>query len=330
MGIRVIKTALAALAALYTAHYLNLQPSLSAGLLAILGVEVTRLKGLKSAFVRFMASVLGLFFASLLFMLLGFHVWTISIFILLVFPVLSRFRLKDGIVTSAVIVFHVYASEEVTTAIIGNEIMLLLTGLGWATVINLLYMPKEEKRLLELRRLTEEKFSVIFHYMAQTLRSPSLVWNGEELLEAGNVIEDGTRRAELNVENRIWGQDGDYWRYWPTYFDMRHQQFESIGQMLVHLSLVYETLPQGELVAELFDLLSDDVKSEVYEGAVEQNLSQLRGRFRSMPLPATRKEFEVRAALLQLMLELERYLAIAKRWKKQKKSQKTAAHDPSA
>ena len=47
----------------------------------------------------------------------------------------------------------------------------------------------------------------------------------------------------------------------------------------MHLALVYETLPQGELVAELFDLLSDDVKSDVYEGAVEQNLSQLRGAF---------------------------------------------------
>lgn len=330
MGIRIIKTALAALAALYTAHYLDLQPPLAAGLLAILGVEVTRLRGLKSAFVRFMASVLGLFFASLLFMVLGFHLWTISIFILLTFPVLSRFQLKDGIVTSSVIVFHVYAREELTSAIIGNEIMLLLTGLGWATVINLLYMPKEEKKLQELRRITEEKFSVIFHYMAQTLRTPSIVWNGEEVLEASSVIEDGSRRAELNLENRLWGQDGEYWRYWPTYFDMRQQQFESIGQMLVLLALVYETLPQGELVAELFDHLSDDVKSDVYEGAVEQNLSQLRARFRSMPLPATRKEFEVRAALLQLMLELERYLGIAKRWKKQKNSQKTAVRDQSA
>ncbi|MFC5648403.1 aromatic acid exporter family protein [Paenibacillus solisilvae] len=329
MGIRVVKTALAALAALYTAHYLDLQPPLSAGLLAILGVEVTRLRGLKNAFVRFVASVLGLFFASLLFIVLGFHIWTISIFILLTFPVLSRIHLKDGIVTSAVIVFHIYAREEVTMELIGNEIMLLLTGLGWATVINLLYVPKEEKKVLELRLITEEKFSAIFHNMAQTLRTPSLVWDGEEVLEASKAIEEGTRRAELSLENRIWGQDGAYWRYWPTYFDMRHQQFESIGQMLVHLSLVYESLPQGELIAELFDHLEDDVKSDVYEGAVEQSLSQLRARFRSMPLPITRKEFEVRAALLQLMLELERYLGIAKRWKKQKNSQKTAAREQS-
>ena len=225
MGIRVIKTALAALAALYTAHYLNLQPSLSAGLLAILGVEVTRLKGLKSAFVRFMASVLGLFFASLLFMLLGFHVWTISIFILLVFPVLSRFRLKDGIVTSAVIVFHVYASEEVTTAIIGNEIMLLLTGLGWATVINLLYMPKEEKRLLELRRMTEEKFSVIFHYMAQTLRS-SLT-----RMERGRVTGSGQCHRGWNQASGIERREshlGARWRLLEVLADVLRYEASAV------------------------------------------------------------------------------------------------------
>ncbi|SFS61922.1 aromatic acid exporter family protein [Paenibacillus sp. BC26] len=327
MGIRVIKTAVAALAALYTAHYLGLDPPLSAGLLAILGVEVTRMKGLRSAFDRFMASVLGLFFASLLFMLLGFHLWTISLFVLFAFPILSRFHLKDGIVTSAVIVFHVYAKEEVTTALIGNEIMLLLTGLGWATVINFLYMPKEEHKLVELRHVTEEKFGRIFQTMAATLRTPSLVWNGEELLEAGQAIEEGIRRSEIARENRVWGQGSAYSRYWPNYFDMRQQQLDSISLMLTQLALVYESLPQGELVAELFEHLADDVKSEVYEGKVDEMRLKLESRFPTMPLPITRDEFEMRAALLHVVHELRRYLSIAKRLKKQKNSLKAAARE---
>ncbi|GGD64097.1 aromatic acid exporter family protein [Paenibacillus nasutitermitis] len=322
MGIRVIKTALAALAALYTAHYIGLETPLSAGLLAILGVEVTRMKGLKSAFERFMASVLGLFIASFIFLTLGFHLWTISIFVLLVFPVLARLQLKDGIVTSAVIVFHIYAREAVTEALIFNEILLLLTGLGWATVINLIYMPKEEKRLTFLRHETERLFGEIFHYMGQTLRTPLLVWNGEELLAAGRVIDEGILKADMRKENRFWGQDEDSWQSWPTYFEMRRQQLESIQHMLVLLAFVYEMLPQGEQVAELFESLPDDVKSDVYEGSIERKLSELEQRFRSMDLPASREEFEVRAALLQLMHELQRYLSIAKRWKKQKNSRR--------
>ncbi|MBW7473959.1 aromatic acid exporter family protein [Paenibacillus oenotherae] len=316
MGIRVIKTALAALAALYTAYSIGLETPLSAGLLAILGVEVTRMKGLRSALVRFVASVLGLFFASVLFVLLGFHIWTISLFILLVFPILSRAQLKEGIVTSSVIVFHVFAREEVTVALISNEIMLLLTGLGWATVINMLYMPKEDNNLALLRQQTEQSFADIFQRMGQTLRDPSLIWNGEELLQANGAIEQGLRRAEVSQENRLWGQARTAWNYYPSYFEMRRQQLESIQQMLVQLSFVYESLPQGELVAEQFDILADNVKSEVYEGAVERKLPELKEQFRAMPLPSSRQEFEVRAAILQLMHELARYLNIAKRLKK--------------
>ncbi|QHW34476.1 aromatic acid exporter family protein [Paenibacillus rhizovicinus] len=325
MGIRVIKTAIAALGALYTAHYLGLNPALSAGLLAILGVEVTRLRGLQSAFARFMASVIGLIFASMLFLTLGFHLWTISIFVLVSIPILARIGLKDGIATSAVIVFHVYAREEVTAHLIGNEIMLLLVGLGWATVINLIYMPKDEHKLIRLRHAIEEQFAVIFRTLAETLRTPALVWSGQELLDAGHTIEEGIRLADINRENRIWGQGNEFGNYWPSYFEMRRQQLESIGQMLAQVAFVYEKLPQGELTAELFDLLSGDVKSDVYEGGVEERIKVLEAKFRAMPLPATRDEFEMRAAIFHLLLELKRYLAIAKRLKKQKNSLKAVS-----
>ncbi|WP_337101438.1 aromatic acid exporter family protein [Paenibacillus sp. YIM B09110] len=314
MGIRIVKTALAAIAAIYTAVYFGLEPPLGAGILAILGVEVTRMKGLKSAIVRFIASVLGLFLASLIFTLFGFHIWAVAVFILITFPILSRFQLKDGIVTSSVIVFHLFNREEVTSAIIGNEIMLLFAGLGWATVLNFVYMPKDEKQLTSNRLAIEDNFSVIFTEMALTLRNPSHVWGGEELLAAFQAIEDGAQRSIRNRENRIWGQE----HYWSTYFEMRRQQLDSVQKMLVELAFVYEKWPQGVLIAELLERLASDVKSEVYEGSVETRLQELSLRFRGMELPRTREEFEVRAALFSLLHELQRYLAIAKRLKKRK------------
>jgi len=314
MGIRIIKTALAAIAAIYTAVYLGLEPPLGAGILAILGVEVTRMKGLKSAFVRFIASVLGLFFASLIFTVFGFHIWAVAVFILITFPILSRFQLKDGIVTSSVIVFHLFNRAEVTTDIIGNEIMLLFAGLGWATIVNIIYMPKDEQQLSFFRSAIEQNFAVIFQEMAMTLRNPSHIWNGGEILEAYNAIDEGAKRSVRNRENRLWGQE----QYWSTYFEMRRQQLESIQQMMVKLAFVYEKFPQAIMIADLFDQLSSDVKSDVYKGSVEERLLELSQLFQAMDLPKTRDEFEVRASLLMLLRELERYLGIAKRLKKRK------------
>lgn len=318
MGIRVIKTAVAAIAAIYTAYYLDLTPALSAGILAILGVEVTRMKGLKSVSARFVASVLGLFFASVIFTLLGFHYWVVAIFIMLTFPVLSRFQLKDGILTSCVIVFQLFSHGKVNVDIIANEILLLLSGLGWATVINVVYMPREDKELLAIRARLEEDFSSIFREMATTLRNPKHLWNGGEILDAHGSIEQGVNLSIRNRENRIWG----YESYWSTYFEMRRQQLYSIQQMLAELSLVYEKWPQGELLAELLEQLAGDVKSEVYRGRAEQMVFTLMKSFREMELPTTREEFEIRASLYTLLHEVDRYLAVARRLKKKPDEQK--------
>ncbi|MCU6708223.1 aromatic acid exporter family protein [Paenibacillus sp. J5C_2022] len=312
MGIRVIKTAVAAIAAIYTAMYLGIEPALSAGIMAILGVEVTRMKGLKSVSIRFVASVLGLFFGSLIFTLLGFQYWSVAIFIMITFPILARFQLKDGILTSAVIVFHIFDHGEVNGALIANEIVLLLVGLGWATVINFLYMPKEEHGLKQLREETERMFGEMFRQMALTLRDPAHLWGGEELLAVEQAIGEGSQLSLRSKENRLWGHEP----YWAIYFEMRKQQLDSISSMLTDLAFVYEKLPQNEWMAQLLEQLSGDVKSEVYRGGAERKLYEMKRRFKEMRLPATREEFEVRATLYNLLREVERYLSIAKRLQK--------------
>jgi uncharacterized membrane protein YgaE (UPF0421/DUF939 family) len=72
------------------------------------------------------------------------------------------------------------------------------------------------------------------------------------------------------------------------------------------------------MIADLLDQLSFDVKSDVYEGNVEERIYNLSQLFRTMELPKSREEFEIRAALHMLLHELERYISIAKRLKKRK------------
>lgn len=312
MGIRVIKTAAAVFIAIALARALHLDYALGAGLLAVLGIDITLKKSLQTVAVRILASVTGLVFASVLFYALGFHLWTISLFILTVYPLLSRIKLSDGIVTSSVIVFHIVDKQEVTLANIGNEIVLLTVGLGTASVINFLYMPKSDRKLAALRGRVDELFSAIFLHIAEQLRNPAAVWDGKELLDAPDTIRDGLELAGRAAENKLF-QAGDAW---SPYFEMRRQHFESIGRMIDLVAQVYQTLPHGEAVARLFASLSEDVKSEYYAGNVETALLSLEKEFKEMPLPSTREEFEMRSALLQLCLELKTYLHMAKNVKK--------------
>lgn len=314
MGFRVIKTAVAALFAIYTAYSLGINNPLGAGLLAILGVETTRWRGLRSVFSRFMASVLGLSLASVLFAMIGFQIWVLSIYIIIAFPLLARVGLKEGIITGSVVVFHLFASGEVSLSSLGTELQLLVIGLGWATLFNLIYIPKEKKMLVKLRVEVEEAFSGIFRELAAHLRNPDRIWDGEEMLQATSAIDDGIKVAERARENRLLSQDEP----WLLYYHMRRGQLDSIQLMMESVAFVSRRVPQAELIAVLLDRLTEDVKSEYYEGETERMLSELESSFRSLPLPTSRDEFEMRSELFHLSRELRRYLSIASRHKKRK------------
>ncbi|UUZ79297.1 aromatic acid exporter family protein [Paenibacillus sp. P26] len=310
MGFRVIKTAVAVLAAIYISAAIGLQTPNAAGPLAILGVDVTK-KRVRTSFQRFAASLLGLLFGAGLFWALGFHVWVIGIYILVLYPILSRLKLRDGVVTSSVVLFHVFNAGRLEPQLLWNEVALLIVGLGTATVINLLYMPKEDKRLTESRDRLELLFSQIFTEIGHHLRDNTYVWSGHQLLEAEDVLEEGRKAAQRVSENTpLSGETA-----WGVYFYMRKQQMDSIQRMVQLVAQVYETLPHGEILASVFDELSVDVTVKYYTGRSEKKLLRLQEDFKQMPPPQTREEFEVRSALLQLMLELKFYLAVAKREK---------------
>lgn len=313
MGFRVLKTAIAVGIAMYLAHALGIKTPAAAGLLAILGIEVTKKKGIQSAFHRLASSTLALLMGTLLFMLFGFHVWVIVLFLLLVFPLLHRLRISEGAVTGAVVMLHLYAYEDASWTSVLNELILLIIGLGTATIINIAYMPKADNKLLAHKKKVEDLFSIIFVNMAKHLRDNSVIWDGKELLEVNDEIDRGAGLAKRAMDNTlIFGGDS----YWRVYFFMRGEQLESIHRMIVLVAHVCQTLPQGELLAKILEDISQTVKEDYYTGAAEKELQELDARYKRMPLPESREEFEVRSAILQLNRELMHYLAIAKKQKK--------------
>jgi uncharacterized membrane protein YgaE (UPF0421/DUF939 family) len=313
-----LKTAIAVVISIWIAQWMHLHSPVSAGLLAVLGVETTRRKGISVALQRIGASIVGLLVASLLFGLLGFQVWVIGLFVLLVFPILNKANLRGGAVTGSVVMFHLYTLQSISFSTVMNEVLLLFVGLGTATVVNVAYMPKADPQLEEAKSRVEELFSQIFQHIAAHLRDPNQVWDGAELLAAREAVDKGRALADKLQENTLFGGSR-----WPVYFYMRSEHLESIYRMTELVAQVFALLPQGEAVARVFDELSKDVKADYYTGRSEAQLKELDRMFKAMPLPQTRGEFEMRSALLQLMLELFGYLTVSKRAKKQPEGQRT-------
>ncbi|WP_435925463.1 aromatic acid exporter family protein [Paenibacillus sp. DYY-L-2] len=311
MGFRVIKTAIATLLAVVVAEAAGVEGANSAGLLAILGVDVTRKRSIASVSSRFFASLLGVLLAFLLFYLFGFHLWVLGLYILIGFPLISRAHFKEGIVTSSVVVFRVFGGEELSFSVFLTQVELLVIGLGAAMLVNFAYMPKAEDKLMSIRKRVDGLFAVIFAHCAKSLRDPYYIWDGRELIEAEQLVEDGLSSSKLALENQLISPS----EAWSVYFYMRKEQLGRIESMLELISQVYQRMPQGEITALLFDRLSEDVICEEYKGQTEKMLFELEKDFKRMELPSTREEFEIRSALLQLCRELGQFLNIAKRSK---------------
>ncbi|MDO3411845.1 aromatic acid exporter family protein [Saccharibacillus sp. CPCC 101409] len=311
MGFRVVKTAIAAFAAIMIAHWVGIPSATSAGLLAILGLDTTIKRSVKTVVDRFFASIVGLAVACTLFGLLGFHYWVVPIYILLAFPLIVRASFKGGIVTNAVVVFHVFNAGVISWPVLLTEVELLVIGLGSAMLVNLVYMPNPEEALSKVRSEADQCFSKIFAQFARTLRNPNYLWDGKELIEADKKVAQGLVLAHRSLENQLMKAD----EFWSVYFYMRKQQLESIQTMAQLVSQVYEQISQAELTAELFDQLERDVRQEHYTGKAAAMLHELEEKFKEMKLPETREEFEVRAAILQLCRELKGYLEMSRRSK---------------
>ncbi|CAH1192698.1 hypothetical protein PAECIP111892_01077 [Paenibacillus auburnensis] len=311
MGFRIIKTAAATLLSILLAAAAGIPNAQSAGLLAILGVETTRKRSLRTITARFSASLVGLLIGCILFYVLGFHYWVLGLYVLFGFPMIVKSGFKEGIVTSSVIVFRVFGQAELSVHVLLQQIELLAIGLGSAGLVNLIYMPETGSVISGIRKEVDGYFSVIFKQMATTLRDPSYLWDGKELIGANEAVQRGLTAASREMENHVIHPD----EAWNVYFYMRKEQLESIQNMMQLLSQVYRQLPHGDMVAELFDQLSGDVLAEEYTGRTERLLEGVEQEFQQMELPDTREEFEVRSAILQVCRELALYLKIAKRHK---------------
>ncbi|MCR8641627.1 aromatic acid exporter family protein [Paenibacillus sp. N1-5-1-14] len=315
IGVRILKTAAAVFVSILVAQLCGLGSPVSAGLLAILGVQVTKKKGLLNVYARIGASVLSIIVGAILLSTFGFHVWVLSIYVLLTFPIMNRLKFSDGIITGCVVMFHMFNAHVITMEVIINELLLLLVGFGSATLINIIYMPPTDKELQQYKNKLEELFSLIFMKIGAHLRDQNMVWDGAELLQVNEVCDKGSMLARKAVENTLFfGSPAS----WELYFFMRSEQLEMINRMVDLVAQVYQSVPHGELLADIFDELSQDVKSDYYVGRSEEDLATLARSFKSLPLPQTREEFEVRSALLQLIRELKSYLNIAKRQKNKK------------
>lgn len=304
----IIKIIIAVPIAVFIAEWFGLNYSGSAGIIAVLCIQSTRKKSFLIAWHRLAAGLLSIVFSYFIFGYLGYSPLTVGLLLLLFLPTANVLKVSPGIVTSLVILFHFYSDQSVAPANIMNEIYIMVIGIGVALILNL-YIPDLDKKIEELKNEIELNYQLIFRRFAEYLSGEIQSLPIRELNELREQLDDGEKWVQDNIENTFSRSAQKQQKY----FSMRKVQIDSLDQMLKLIEPLNVPIEQSYKLADVYTDLADTIYPN---NTVAYHLDQvewLKSYFRKGELPETRREFEIRASLFQLLSEIEHYLTIKNR-----------------
>ncbi|HUC92083.1 MAG TPA: aromatic acid exporter family protein [Paenibacillus sp.] len=302
IGFRTVKTAVGVSLSVLIAQWLQLEYYSAAGILTLLCIQKSRKQSIKAATSRFFACMMGLFFATGLFELVGYRPYAFLILLLLFIPLCVRLRIQEGIASSSVIVMHVYINREVEASFFLNELLVVVVGLGVALLINW-YMPSIDKQLQRYKAESDRLIAVILNEIANYLKNGYTLWDGSELLQLSELLSRARSAAALDAENHL-ARGNEYGHY----FETKRKQFELLERMLPAVSRVNVQIEQGRRIGDFVIELIAHMNKPGYADTFYDMLRAIREYHKLLPLPETRDEFENRANLYAVANELERFV----------------------
>ena len=302
---RTIKLILATCLACLVASFLDLSSAVSAGIIALLSLSDTRRSTLKLAHNRFFSMILALTIGVLAFQLLGFHLWSLGLYLALYIPIAYKMGLEIGITPSSVLVGHLLVQESISLELLVNEFLLFAIGTGFALLVNL-YMPSREEEISHYYTLVEEKLkNILLRFNYYLSRGDGR--NKAQLVdELDSLLEEALRLVYLDHSNHLFHQTD----YHIHYFEMRQSQSRILRNMAQQINTCQLAASETLILAQLFSKIAGQLSQTNPASSLLDDIERFLEVFRNRSLPKTREEFETRATLLQLLREAKTFIQV--------------------
>ncbi|MDU6093199.1 MAG: aromatic acid exporter family protein, partial [Staphylococcus lugdunensis] len=122
IGFRTLKTAVGITLGVILAKWLGLDNYASSAILIVLCIKHTKMHSVQAIVSRFISCILVLFIGSAIFSLLGQTPVILGLIVMLFIPVTVMLKVQEGVVTSCVILLHVFNAKAINLHLIFNEI----------------------------------------------------------------------------------------------------------------------------------------------------------------------------------------------------------------
>src|SRR5699024_8011509 len=126
IGLRTIKTAIAMALGIIIAKFIGLDNFASSSILVVVCIKLTKVHSLHGHVCLVVACLLILIIVSFVFSYLGQSAIVLGLIVLLFIPLTVVFKVQEGVVTSCVILLHVFNANTIDIHLFINEVLLLI------------------------------------------------------------------------------------------------------------------------------------------------------------------------------------------------------------
>lgn len=318
--IKVMKIAAGSAAAILIANALGLQYAVSAGVITLLSLQDTKRATLFVAMLRAVAFILAAIIAFSAFSLLSYNAIAYGVFLLIFVGISYYFKLHDAIAMNAVLATHYLLEKNMSFAMIANEALLLLIGAGIGIILNL-YIPSNVKLIRNKQHIIEQDLKEILATLAAKLAAGDLAdsdeaaglnmhirkdCDGSCLQALKEHINIGLEQAYTNMNNALFSET----RYYIEYMEMRKQQYKILAGAFEKTAKLTMVTPQAHEVATfIMEIVNTLAETENAKGLLTSE-DRLLAKFKESSLPASREEFENRAVLYLILMDIRLFLKL--------------------
>lgn len=312
IALQCLKIAIGSSLAIWIAQHLHLQFAASAGSIALLTIVATKWETVYLSVYRLITFFISMILAYLTMGILQSEWIAYGIYIFFTMIIAYSFGWQSTISVNAVIGTNFLQTRDFSLEFIWNEFQLVAIGITIALILNLFYDYDSQKRhLIQCQKETEISLQMILGEIAAYLAGKEMrinVWHRVQQLQQD--LEEHIDHARHYQDNTFVSHP----EYYIQYFEMRMRQTEILHNLHYEMRKIRQMPKQAKIVSEYIVYMSLYV---LEHNIPEKQLNRLHEIFEEMkiePLPQSREEFESRAVLYHILMDLEDFLWTKKRF----------------
>jgi uncharacterized membrane protein YgaE (UPF0421/DUF939 family) len=311
-GIYALKIALGSSVAIFIANIIGLQFATQAGVICVFSMLATAKDTIKISFVRLVSYIVTAVAAAIAFYFFKSEWLAYGVYIFITLFFAEMMGWQAALAANVVAGTHFFSIDVFAFDVVINEFYIICLGQLVALILNTMRNTDEQE--VQLRTAIRDIQGRMQGLLLDTIDyiesdgQNKQIW--PELKETMELLDHYILKSAEYEGNKFEGDAG----YFLRYFEMRRNQLMVIRNLHGELRRMKEMPVQAQVIATYIAYMSEYVTELNVPTKQLEYLDELFKQMANEPLPVTRSEFENRACLYHVLMELEDFLIIKKRY----------------